>query len=160
LDARVLQAQTSDPAWQAEWELLALLIAVDTWLPNIRAQPCVLQTDALAALFDVARAAGRTPLMNALSAELTLRLEAAQVAIVPIHLSGTLNFQCDALSRLSQGASVPASLRQIKRASSRLRCPSFFWAWPREILGGSNAAGGEAFGQGACSREGAMPLQH
>ena len=35
-DAEFLQAMIGDAAWQAEWELFAILIAIDQWLPVIR----------------------------------------------------------------------------------------------------------------------------
>jgi hypothetical protein len=128
-------AKRGDPAWQAEWELLAVLIAVDTWLPRLRGQAmCVVQTDATAALHDVARMAGRTPAMNALAAELALRFESAQIHFKAEHFNGTLNFECDALSRLAQGAAMPGSLKGIPQAKTRQRCADFFWAWPRALL--------------------------
>jgi hypothetical protein len=134
-DCRVLKAEVGDPAWQAEWELLAVLIAVDTWLPRLHGQvACLVQTDPLAALYDIAKGAGRTPAMNALAAEIALRFESAQVHSASEHISGTLNFQCDALSRLSQGAAVPTSLRAVPQASARPRSASFFWAWTKELL--------------------------
>ena len=151
-DLTLLKAERGNPAWQAEWELLAILIAVDTWLPHLFGQAmCMIQTDATAALHDAQRMAGRTPAMNALAAELALRFESAQVHITPEHLSGTLNFQCDALSRISQGAEVPQVLRSRPRASPRPRLPSFFWAWPRSLLSTASAAATteEAIGQGA-----------
>ena len=94
----------------------------------------LLQTDATAALHDAARLAGRTPAMNAIAAELALRLESAQVHAQPEHLSGTLSFECDALSRLSQGASIPKTLANVQRSEPRRRSPFFFWAWPRDPL--------------------------
>jgi hypothetical protein len=151
-DLRVLKATRGDPAWQAEWELLAVLIAVDTWLPHLHAQAVsLLQTDATAALYDATRMAGRTPAMNALAAELALRFESAQVHMTGEHLSGTLNFACDALSRLSEGtARVPEALAGVARATPRPRVPAFFWAWPRAMLEQSSAAvTTEMLGQGA-----------
>ena len=134
-DLALFHAKRGDPAWQAEWELLAVLVAVDVWLPHLHGQGmCLLQTDAAAALHDAARLAGRTPAMSAIAAELALRLESAQVHVQPEHLSGTLNFECDALSRLSQGASIPKTLANVQRSEPRRRSPSFFWAWPRDLL--------------------------
>jgi hypothetical protein len=128
-------SKRGDPAWQAEWELLAVLIAVDTWLPRLRCQAmCLVQTDATAALHDVARMAGRTPAMNALAAELALRFESAQVHFWAEHFNGTLNFECDALSRLAQGAAMPGILKGIPQAKTRQRAADFFWAWPRALL--------------------------
>ena len=134
-DCNVLKATVGDPAWQAEWELFAVLIAVDTCLPRLRGQTaCLVQTDALAALYNVAKGSCHTTAMNALAAEIALRFESAQIHAVTEHLSGTLNFECDALSRLAQGASIPAALAGTLRSAARPRVASFFWAWTRELL--------------------------
>ncbi|CAK0883204.1 unnamed protein product, partial [Prorocentrum cordatum] len=118
-DLELLHATRGDPAWQAEWELLALLVAVDCWLPRLEDEAlALLQTDATAALFSAARLAGRTPLMNALAAELALRFESANVHVSLEHVAGTLNFECDALSRISQGAAIPRSLRADRVAAT------------------------------------------
>ena len=134
-DLTLLKATLGDPAWQAEWELLALLIAFDTWLPLLRGEvACLAQTDATAALFSANRAAGRTPAMNAIAAELSLRMEAAQVSLEAEHYRGSLNFECDALSRLSQGAQMPTSLLRVPRSTPKPRTAFFFWAWPRDLF--------------------------
>ena len=111
-DAQILRAELGEAAWQAEWELLALLRAVDTWIAHLNCRSAALfQMDATAALHTAARGAGRTPVMNALAAELAIRMESANAIILPEHLSGTLNFECDALRRLSQGAGTPRRFR-------------------------------------------------
>ena len=128
-DLAFLKAKVGDPAWQAEWELFAVLIAIDTWLPHLRGQAAfLLQADATAALFAAARMAGRTAAMNAIAVEIAIRLESAQVILSPEHFRGTLNFECDALSRLAQGAKVPERLLGVERALPKLRQRSFFWA--------------------------------
>ena len=133
-DIQLLQATRGDPAWQAEWEFMGLLIAVDTWLPVLRGRHvCIFQLDATAALHAAAKRSGNTPLMNAIAAELALRLEGAATTVLPEHLPGTLNFRCDALSRLAQGASVPQCLRHVRRDQPRARLPPFFWGWPRSL---------------------------
>ena len=161
-DCELLKATRGDAAWQAEWELFGVLRAVDSWLAHLRGQALVLfQLDATAALHASARGAGRTPYMNALAAELTLRLESAAVSMVPEHLCSTLNFECDALSRLAQGASVPRTLDGALRVFPRLLSPDFFWAWPRSLLRTRGQA--VACGLGACGRVGetSQPLaQH
>ena len=151
-DLLMFQASIGDPAWQAEWELYAILLAVDTWLVQLRGEAaCLFQADATAALFSAARMAGRTPAMNAVAAEIALRLESAHVHMATEHYEGVLNFHCDALSRLSQGAEIPAVLAAVERCSPKPRSAQFFWAWPRDLLASqSNAAAGRmACGQGA-----------
>ena len=90
--------------------------------------------DATAALHAVARNAGRTPAMNAIMAEIAIRLESANAQVLPEHLSGTLNFECDALSRLSEGADLPATLRSVLRVKPRDLVPGFFLSWPKTLL--------------------------
>lgn len=143
-----LKAEIGDPAWQAEWELFAILIAVDTWLPHLRGQAAfLLQADATAALYAAARLAGRTAAMNAIAVEIAIRLESAQVCLSPEHLRGALNFECDALSRLAQGAAVPERLLHVSRSSPKPRRQQFFWAAFHPTLRESPAA--QECGQGA-----------
>jgi len=128
-DLAFLKAQIGDPAWQAEWELFAILIAIDAWLPHLRGQAAfLLQADATAALFTATRLAGRTPAMNAIAVEIAIRMESADVTLSPEHLRGTLNFECDALSRLAQGAAVPEILQNVPRTLPKSRRQQFFWA--------------------------------
>jgi len=89
--------------------------------------------------------------MNALAAELALRFESAAVNMIPEHLNGILNFDCDALSRLAQGAAVPEVLRQVRRCRLRPLSAQFFWAWPRALLSHPTSpivCGPGAFGKG------------
>ena len=109
------------------------MLAVDAWIVHLKDQGALLiQMDATAALHAAARGAGRTPVMNAIAAELALRMESAGASAVPEHLCGTLNFECDALSRLSQGAEVPHALAKVQRIEPRKLGPSFFLAWPKD----------------------------
>ena len=148
-DLSLLHAARGDPAWQAEWELFVLLISVDVWLPHLHGQClCLFQSDATAALHSAARMAGRTPIMNALAAEMALRLESAAVTMIPEHLSGSLNFERDALSRMAQGLSIPASLQVVRRDQPRSRSSAFFWAWPQTLIAQSSSA----VRQGVCGQ--------
>ena len=53
-DVQYLSATAGDPAWQAEWELYAVLLAVDTWLGHLWGSPlAVIQMDATASLHAV-----------------------------------------------------------------------------------------------------------
>ena len=113
---------------------MAALLALDVWLPKLRGRTlCLFQMDATAALFTILKSSGKTPVMNAMAAEIALRLECADVQTLPEHLSGTLNFQCDALSRLSQGAPIPDVLVNLPRETPKERSEQFFWAWPRTM---------------------------
>jgi hypothetical protein len=134
-----LLATPGDAAWQAEWELLAILIAFDLWLPLLKDEAaCLMQSDATAALFATRRESGRTPAMNALCAEMALRAECAMVDLRLEHYEGVLNFETDALSRLAQGTDIPERLHGISKSSVVPRSVQFFWAWPKS--GGGNLA--------------------
>ena len=51
-DFSLLAAKRGDPTWQAESELDAALLAIDTWLPRLRDQPLGLfQAGSTAALY-------------------------------------------------------------------------------------------------------------
>ena len=71
--------------------------------------------------------------MNALCAEIALRLEVAAIQLRHEHYEAAINFEADALSRLSRGASVPKRLLQVERQEVPARSFSLFWAWPREL---------------------------
>ena len=133
-DAALLKAEIGDAAWQAEWELFAVLIAIDTWLSILRLEHlCLVQSDATAALHSAHRSAGRTPIMNALSVEIALRMESAMVHMDLEHYRGSINFECDALSRLAQGAEIPSRLLDIPQTLLQPRSLSFFWGWPKTL---------------------------
>ena len=81
-DLQRLKAVFGHAAWQAEWELHAGMLAIDRWLPELRGQPLALvQMDATAALHAISRMAGRTPAMNAIAAEIALRMETAHAEV-------------------------------------------------------------------------------
>ena len=75
------------------------------------------------------------------AAEIALRLECANVFTVPEHVADTLNFDCDALSRLSEGAQLPAILGNVRCDVPKPRQPGFFLVmacyvacWPSEAV--------------------------
>ena len=77
---------------------------------------------------------GKTPSMNALAAELGLRLQKHDISMTTEHYRGELNVDCDALSRLAQGHKIPEHLLCVERVIPPERDHNLFWAWPREIL--------------------------
>ena len=131
-DLRLFGAKVGDPAWQAEWEILAILIALDTWLARLRGEAaCLIQSDALAALYTARKLAGRSPAMNFVAAEIALRVESAHILLDAEHVKGILNFECDALSRLGQGEAIPKRLQSVVRVNPKPRNEAFFWSVPR-----------------------------
>ena len=71
--------------------------------------------------------------MNSITSEVAVPLEAHDITITPEHIASVLNFECQALCRLSQGAAVSGRLTAILPSSPRARSPSFSWAWPKAI---------------------------
>ena len=70
--------------------------------------------------------------MNAIAAEIAIRCEEIELDFVGEHFKGDINVDCDALSRLAQGAQVPECVRKVRRSNPRKRDASFFRAWPQE----------------------------
>ena len=121
-----------DPAWQAEWELLAILISLHAFhdkLMSVRAH-VVVQSDSMAALGAAMKVSSSSYYMNALAAEIALVLEElGSEVVLTDHLPAALNTDADALSRLSEGASLPKSLRNVVRLAAPCRDASFYKAW-------------------------------
>ena len=93
VDMRTLGA-TQSAEWQAEFELLAIVVAVRLWVHELTDESfAVLQTDAMAALGAARRLAGRSPVMNFLAGEYALTLETHNMTASHFHLPGTLNFE-------------------------------------------------------------------
>ena len=122
-----------DSAWQAEWELLAIVVSVDLWRPLLATRAVTLvQTDFSAARGVARRLAGRAPAMNNLAAELGLRLQCMGCTRQDEWASsGALNVEADARSRLTQGSSVPVCLRHVPCVHPPVRNGSWFWTWPK-----------------------------
>ena len=96
-------AVRGDPAWQAEWELLAILVSLHAFEKEVSAARFLVkvQSDSMAALGVALKLASPRHLMNALAAELALKLEDVGAEfILTEHIPGVHNVEADALSRL------------------------------------------------------------
>ena len=74
-DLSLFAATIGDPAFQAEWELLAILTSVVAWADCL--QSCLvgmIESDSWAALNATMKMASSTPSMNALGAEIGIRM--------------------------------------------------------------------------------------
>eukprot|EP00971_Amphidinium_carterae_P345308 6486198-Amphidinium_carterae.1 len=110
-DHVVLGATRGCSASQTTWELYCLLVAVDLWGHWFgKVGVCKLQADSKATLDIAYSMSGRTPVTNALAAELGIRVETCGFQFELEHLRGHLNEAADALSRLAEGAIVPGFL--------------------------------------------------
>ena len=113
-----LEISAGEPGLMTVYELLALLISLIIRESQLR--KCRLgllaQLDNEAALRVAAKLASPHPKVNLLAAELALRLEILGVdAIIGQHWRNTLNLEADALSRLTEGKSIPTRLRALPR---------------------------------------------
>ena len=82
----------------------------------------VVQSDSPAAFFDCCEAILAQVWMNALAADVALVLDELEADfILTQHIQGVLNVAADAMGRLSQGASIPASLVKSHRSPCGLQ---------------------------------------
>ena len=130
-------AQIGDPAYQTEFELWAVVLAIKTFGPVFHGEHVrfFLQTDNSAALQAALEFKAKSPLLTYIASELTVTLAAFNVA--PLwgeHLPGVLNDVADALSR----GSVPAAVTGSPRCEVPPRARDLFWVLP------SLSGGGEA----------------
>ena len=126
-DERVLSARRGDPAFQATWEIYALLIAISTWQNLLASKhgPLQLQGDAQGVLQAVLQRRARAPTINFIIAEIQLLLGPSMMDLFAAHFWSEENWCADALSRISEGAQIPESLKDFKRWSPRRRCWKF-----------------------------------
>ena len=137
-ELKLFKAEIGDPSFQTEWELLAILVSLrvfsEHW-PHDDLQPTqvIVETDNTAALQAALNFQASSPIMQYLAAEVALELESQTLDMLwGTHIRGVANHEADALSRLSQGAAIPSSLRHVNRLEVPLRDSSFFRAWPTE----------------------------
>ena len=108
-DLALLGAKTGDPAWQSEWELLAVAISARLFGPQIASQAVHLTTDNTGVLHMALNLRASSPGMVAVAAELACVLRQFDIDLRQgNHVRSAANYLADALSRLSRGAAVPA----------------------------------------------------
>lgn len=124
-------AEPNDPAWMAEWELFAVLAALHVWQGRLRGHrlTCVMHVDSQAAIGAVTKLSSPSQVCNYIAAEISLLLEACNVHLKLDHIRTEANLEADALSRLSEGKSVPSALRSIKATPPPERA-KLFQVWP------------------------------
>lgn len=132
-DFAMFQSCWGDPAYQSEYELLAVLVALRAFAELIKqcgATRVVLRCDNTSVLRAAFAYKASSPIMAQLTAELALELEAQQVKqVVPQHVAGILNGIADALSR-PHSAAVPTVLHACQRCEVPRRPRAYYRAWP------------------------------
>ena len=133
-DCSLLGATRGDPAFQSEWELLAVWVSIETFLEILKKFSAVkifLRTDNTATIQAAMEFRAGSPVMAQLAAEVSLQLAIHQ--LLPIyaqHVPGILNDLADRLSRLTPDDQVPEQLRQCQRFEPVQRTMKTFRAWP------------------------------
>ena len=109
---QVLGAAAHDPAFQALWEAYMLLVALYTWRSRLADEfgQLVIHGDAQGVLQAVIAKKARSPVINLVVAEMKLALGRSMHSVAAAHFWREENTVCDALSRLHEGAQVPAEL--------------------------------------------------
>lgn len=121
-DLALLAAKTGDPAWQSEWELLAVAISARLFGPQIASQAVHLTTDNTGVLHTALNLRASSPGMVAVAAELACVLRQFDIDLRQgNHVRSAANYLADALSRLSRGAAVLALLVPVTRLDTGSR---------------------------------------
>ena len=132
IQAEDLERFGQGPEWMAEYELLAVLLAIVTWGTLLKGWTTQfwLQMDSAPALSAALKLSSSTATVNLVAAEIALRLEALSIPqIEGEHYRGTLNIEADALSRLSEGKEVPASCVGIEASVVPPRSAVYQLSW-------------------------------
>ena len=136
-DLALLGATRNDPAFQSEWELLAVWISLEVFSQyldrSLAGMRVVLRTDNTATIQAAMEYKASSPLMNQLAAEVSLQL--AVKNLLPLfaqHVPGLLNDVADRLSRMSSSPQLPLQLVNCHRLKPPARCPGIFKAWPSQ----------------------------
>ena len=121
-DLDFVEGQLKDPAWQSEWELMAVVISVRVFSTWLKQQAVHLLTDNTGVLSAALTLRATSPGMVVLAAELACALRASDIELSRgSHLRSAANYLADALSRIPQGAPVPAQLREVARCKTEPR---------------------------------------
>ena len=130
-DEIVWRAERNVSKHMALWELLTIVVSVRVWAPFLRGDLAEIrvQADSLAALGAAVKLTSPVPVLNELAMELALALESigAEVTLGE-HIRGILNVEADALSRLYEGAELPARLRCVPRTLAPARHEAWYKA--------------------------------
>lgn len=134
-DLELLGATAGDPAFQSEWELLAVWISVETFMPILSELGCnpriLLRTDNAATISAAMDYRAKSPLMVQLAAEISMQMEVHQLSQLRAeHVLGISNKIADQLSRMQTHDSVPGPLRTAKCLVPQPRGKHMFRAWP------------------------------
>ena len=102
------------------------MISIAIWQAKLsdKYMACV-ETDCKATVFACAKLSSITPSMNALAAEIGLRVVRSQIELD--HVSGVSNCEADALSRLCAGKAIPCT--SCRLSGPRRLCVTAVSSW-------------------------------
>ena len=135
-DFSLFQSTKGDPAFQSEYELLAVLVALhvfESWITHRKqVARIMIRSDNMAVVTAAFQYKASSPLMVQLTAEVVLQLEHMQVAhVLSQHVPGALNLIADKLSRPELTFPLPKALENSICVSVPRRTMDFYRAWPR-----------------------------
>ena len=136
-DLELMGSSPGDPAFQSEWELLAVWISLEAfkkWLWDLdMPTQLVVRTDNMAVLQAVKESKAHSPIMTQLTAEICIQAELLQLLPLQVqHVPGVLNKIADSLSRYysSERPELPWQLQHAQQVPVPKRTANDFRAWP------------------------------
>lgn len=134
-DFQLFGSVRGDPAFQTEYEMLAVLVALRVFrgvMLQSNANLIVLRCDNTAVLSAAFTYKASSPILAQLTAEIALELESMNMRhLIPQHVPGVLNRIADKLSR-PHVEQIPAELSDCLQCPVPRRPNSFYRAWPVE----------------------------
>ena len=115
-DEAILKAQIGSPDGQARWEGFSFLLAIRQWITPGLVGRITLVGDAEGVLGALAMMRSSDPVINSMAQEIALWLAPKGLALESLHVWGEENRVADRLSRIAQGAAVPALLGDVSCA--------------------------------------------
>ena len=132
-DFALVGSARGNPAFQSEYEMLAVLVALRVFRPYIwqsKANVLILRGDNTSVLSAAFTYKSSSPLMTQITAEVSLELELLGLRhVFPQHVPGVLNKIADKLSR-PHVERIPEELSCCVQCNVPRRPRSFYRAWP------------------------------
>ena len=110
-DAEWLGIPWDDPAGQGPLEGWAILAGIKKWSAQFEGQSIIIKSDSIVALAMAEKGASKSPVLNWIGAELSIRAERIRMGkLVGQHIPGAWNVEADWLSRPHQRGPMPSRL--------------------------------------------------
>ena len=121
-DAVIIGHPLGDPAGQARWEALALLIAFTTWLPVIATArgTVAVMGDALGVLQSYFSFRAIDSIINSIMLEVAVQVAPLGRDLPAFHIFSEANDIADMLSKMTKHIHVPACLQDVRASTPRM----------------------------------------